>query len=327
MNCVSEGAEQSQELLEKVTTIYHGDDVGTPVLDRSIELSDRTDSGVYSTCTPTAMQGTQSSGRMSTPQRSSSSSSRKKSYSEMNPTVALMRGKVNRRASANFRAPDEPLPRSSLHVIDAVVKREPVPLQETATGSNADSGACLVTGTGFPCVRVPPLATPAPLQTSPSTLDCAPFFIASSEQEELEDIIEKDTSAELPTVSSPKVSAPIDIPTRNESCITLPRSSTQDSASVNSRDCRSPRAAIVTRQSSTDTTSSDTSSSDGSYIPLDATPAPKDLSHIPPLVNRWSWKKTISGLVMRLNSSGTRSTGTRNGSSGPSYVMGCGMRM
>ena len=320
MNSGYESAGQNQEFLEEVTTIYHGDDLGTPVLDRSIELSNRTESGIYS-ATPTAMQGTQSSGRMSTPRRTSSQGSRKKSTSEINPNISLMRGKINQRASANFRAPDEPQPRLSLHVINTVVKRDqaPAPIQETTTKSNADSGACLVTGTGFP--RVPPPDTPALLQSIPNTLDYASFFVASSEKEE-EDDIEKDVSVETPAVSSPKASAPINIPSRNESCATLPQSSAQDSTSVSSRDSRSPRpAASMMRQSSTDTTSSDTSSSDGSYIQLDAGPS------------RRSWKKAFAGLVSWLNPipNGTQTIhstiSSKSGSVGPSYVIGCGMRM
>lgn len=309
VNSGYESAGQNQEFLEEVTTVYHGDDLGTPVLDRSIELSDRTESGIYS-ATSTALQGTQSSGKMSTPQRTSSQGSRKKSTSEMNPNI-LMRGKVNRRASANFRAPDEPQPRLSLHVINTVVKRDPAPapVQETASESNADSGACLVTGTNFQ--RVPPPDTPALLQSISGTLDDVSFFVASSEKEE-EDDIEKDISVEIPAVSSPKASAPIDIPSRNELCATLPQSSAQDSASVSSRGSRSPRPATsMTRQSSTDTTSSDTSSNDGSYILLDAGPS------------RWSWKKAFSSLVSSLN---PIPKGTQT-SDGPSYVMGCGMRM
>ena len=312
---------QNQEFLEEVTTVYHGDDLGTPVLDRSTELSDRTESGVYS-ATPTAMQGTQSSGRLSTPsRRTSSQGSRKKSTSKMNPNISLMRGKINQRASANFRAPDEPQPRLSLRVINTVVKRDPAPapVQETTSESNADSGACLVTGTGFP--RATPPDTPALLQSISNTLDYASFFVASSEKEE-EDDIEKDISVEIPTVSSPKASAPINIPSRNESCATLPQSSAQDSASVSSRDSRSPRpAASMTRQSSTDTTSSDTNSSDGSYILLDAGPS------------RWSWKKAFTGLFSRLNPipNGTETihstSSSRSESVGPSYAMGCGMRM
>ena len=327
VNSGYESAGQSQEVLEEVTTVYHGDDLGTPVFDRSIELSDRTESGIYS-ATPTAMQGTQSSGRMSMPsQRTSSQGSKKKSTSEKNPNVFLMKGKVNQRACANFRAPDERQPRPSLHVINTVVKRDPAPVQETVTESNTISDACLVTGTGIP--RVPPPDTQAVLQSIPNTLDYVPFLVASSELEE-EDDIEKDVSVEVPAVSSPKGSAPIDIPSRNESCATLPRSSAQESASVSSRDgtCKSPRSAVsMTRQTSTDTTSSDTSSSDGSYIPLDTT---KDLSHIPPLVSRWSWKKAFVGIFAKLNStpSGTGTVPTTSSSrSGPSYVMGCGIRM
>ena len=311
-----------------MTTIYHGDDLGTPVLDRSFELSDRTESGIYS-ATPTAMQGTHSSGRMSTPRRTSSQGSRKKSTSEKNPNVSFMKGKVNRKACANFRAPDERQPRPSLHVIDVVVKRDPAPVQATATDSNANSGTCLVTGTG----GLTPLHTQALLHSIPNPLDSVSFFVESSELEE-EDITEKDASVEVPAVSSPKGSAPIDIPLRNESCATPTRSSAQDSASVSSRDGRSPRVALMTRQSSTDTTtSSDTSSSDGSYIKLNSIPAPKDLSHITPLANRHWWKNPFAGLVSRLSStlSGTETIPTtstsRSGNGGPSYVMGCGMRM
>ena len=332
MNSGYESTGLSQESLDLVTTIYHGDDVGTPVLDRSIELSNRSESGIYS-ATPTAMQGTHSSGRMSTPsRRSSSRSSRKKSAgpSEMNPPIFLMKGRINKRASANFRAPDEPQPRLSLHVINTVVKREPAPVQETTAKSNVDSSACLITGTGFP-PRVPP--PPALLQSIPNTLDCATFFTASDEQEE-EEIIEKDASVEIPAVSPPKASAPIDIPSRNESFATLPRSLTQDSASLSSKDGRSPSTTVsVVRQNSTDTTSSDTSSSDGSYIVLDAVSNDsRDLScsHS----GRWSsWRRAFREFAMKFNPipSGTeriRSTSnSRSESGGPSYVMGCGIRM
>ena len=307
--------------------------MGTPVLDRSIELSDRTESGIYS-ATPTAMQGTHSSGKMSTPShRTSSQSSRKKSITltDKKPNVT-MRGRVNKRACTNFRAPDEPQPRSSLHVIDTVVKRDSTPVQATTNDSNTYSGTCLVTGTD--CQT--PLHT---LQPVPDLLDSVSFLIASSEQEE-DDVIEKDASIELPNVSSPKSSAPIDIPSRNTSCATSAQSSAQDSASVSSRDCRSPRAVQMMRQSSTDTTSSDSNSSDSSYIRLDIAPnCPKDLSHIPPAIRR-PWKKAFVGFIeqcrARLNYSAPSGTetvattsssrsGTRGG--GPSYVMGYGMRM
>lgn len=333
VNSGYESAGLSQESLDLVTTIYHGDDVGTPVLDRSIELSDRSESGVYS-ATPTAMQGTHSSGRMSTPsRRSSSRSSRKKSTgpSEMNPPVFLMKGRINQRASANFRAPDEPQPRLSLHVINTVVKREPAPVQETTTESNIDNSACLVAGTSFP-PRVPPPDAQALLQSIPNTLDCATFFIASNEQEE-EEIVEKDVSVVIPAVSPPKASAPIDIPSRNESCVTPPRLSTQNSATLSSKDGRSPRAtASMVRQNSTDTTSSDTSSSDGSYIVLDAVPNDsRNLSYIGS--GRWSWRRAFREFITKLNPIPSRTemirstSNSRSGSGGPSYVMGCGIRM
>ena len=269
---------------------------------------------------------------MSTPsRRSSSRSSRKKSTgpSEMNPPVFLMKGRINKRASANFRAPDEPQPRLSLHIINTVVKRESGPVQETTTESNIDSSACLIAGTGFP-PRMP--LPPALLQSIPNTLDCATLFTASDEQEE-EEIVEKDVSVETPIVSPPKASAPIDIPSRNESCATLPRSSTQDSASLSSKDGRSPRATVsVARQNSTDTTSSDTSSSDGSYIVLDAVSTNSPCS--PSASGRWSsWRRAFREFATKFNPipSGTeriRSTSnSRSGSGGPSYVMGCGIRM
>lgn len=329
MNFGYESAAQSHEPLEEVTTVYHGDDVGTPVLDRSIELSNRTESGVYS-ATPTAMQGTHSSGRMSTSsRRTSSQGSGRKSTSERNPTVFL-RGKVNQRASANFRAPDEPQLRPTLHVINAVVKRDSAPIQETVAESNADSGACLIPGTSFPRVQPPDMQ--ALLQSFPNTLDCVSFFIASGEREEEEEDVEKDEPVAVPAVSSPKASAPIDIPSRDTSCASLSRSLTQDSAgSVSSKDGRSPRATVsMARQSSTDTTSSNTSSS--SYFILEAVPTdPEGLST--DIRSKWSWTKAIRGLVTRLNStpSGTEMThstsNSKSGSGGPSYIMGCGIRM
>lgn len=338
LNTEGENAGLNQEMLDDVTTFYPGEDHRTPTpaqrVERSLELSDRAESGIY-TATPSgisithssrrlnsttssALLGTQSSGRLSMPSHRTGSSSRsrtsKKRSSTEKPSV-VVGDTINHRASTDFRAPDECPARSPLKFFDAVVKREPAPVKPVfATESNAGSDACLVDD------------HPRPIQETTSTgvnrdVDLSDSFsqliLSASGGYEGYDV-EKDTTSEVCKLPSPKPSAPIDIPSRTDSFCTLPSVDSGDGAV---EEMRVPPQQLLSKQISTDTTSTDSDSSDNNYIPLDVAPT-----------RRW-WTKAFNGLLDRCKMLASIPDSTENrsdcevGRGDPKYVVGCGMRM
>lgn len=342
-------------MLEEVTTVYHGDDRWTPTppptaLERSLETSDRTESGIYCD-TPTVTQGTHSTGRSSGRQSrgisslaQTESNKRKSTLTKAEKPSVMVKGQINHDASTNFRAPDEPAPRAPLHVINAVVKRDSPPVQATAANSNTSGGggdgggACLVAGGNmqpFPYQITPATTTmiPKPSELSLSldpvaTLTSTPhFYIASSELEE--DDTEKDVASGSPGV---EVSAPIDIPSRNTSCATLEKPSATKSHGSDTTEVEGPPQNVLRKQISNETSSSDSSSSNGSFLNLDANDTTtstmaKDLSHIPPA--RQSWKRFLdqwkSRLTFILDSTEANNDVSERGK--PLYTFGCGIKM
>ena len=334
----SESAGPSQDALDDSIDFCSGEDQRTQTpahgLVRSLELSDRSESGIYSASTPggisathsgrrlnsATLLGTQSSGQLSmTSQRTSSftESQTDRSRSSLEKTSVMVGGTINHRASRDFRAVDECPPRSSVKVINAVVKRESAPVQAVVgTETKASSAVCIATGHLFPIQENQTMSA----STKPN-LDLSdsfgPLTFSTSGEHEEEDV-ERDMSlAEVPKLSSPKPSTPIDIPLRNESCCSLPSAGSVSEVS--------PRRQL-SKQISADTPSSDSDSSDSSYIKLGT--SPKYLPHNRS-TERW-WTRTFGGLVNRWKglSPIPDSDGNNKSNSGsPKYVIGCGMRM
>lgn len=331
----------SQDALDDTITFYYGEDQRTQTPShgfmRSLELSDRSESGIYSVSTPggisvthsgrrlnsATLSGTQSSGQLSTTsQRTSSftkSQSARKRSSVEEPSVKVG-GRINHRASRDFRAVDECHARPSVKVINAVVKREPAPVHAViATKTNASGGVCVATGRLLPIQETETLSTSAkPNLDLSSSFGPLTFSVSGEHQEE--DVEGDVVSSEVSKLSSPKPSAPIDIPLRNESYCSLP--------SVGSGVSEISARHQLSKQISADTPSSDSDSSDSSYIKLGNGTSPKYLPHNPS-TERW-WTKPFGVLFSRWkvlspipDSNGNNKSDSRS----PKYLIGYGMRM
>ena len=304
--------------------------------ERSLDMSGHTDSGIYSSA--------YSSGRFSVSSRRTSSSSSltrshsgRRSSSSEKPRV-IMKGKVNHCACTNFKAVDEHPIRSPLQVIDTVVKREkPVaPVLATEVSQSSNSGAYLVGDhvhllNNLTVRRTMNILGHRTCSTQnldesfePPASPTESLNIMRGEQDMYD--IEKD-STEVTTLPSPKMSDPIDIPSRSESFTT---STSVHEADSTSGLCDIPPRRKLSTQISTDTASSN--SSDSSYIKLDtpppAPPPPKDLTRVPSsrpsfirkIFDRCKTKITTSWAVSEPH---PHTSGERDSF----YVMGCGMRM
>ena len=303
-------------------TIYCESPHALSAAERSLELSDRTESGIYS-ATPGAEPSTASSGRLSasSQKRSSSSQSwgRKRRSLVENPHV-MAKGRVNHTACTNFKVLDEHPTRSPLKVINAVIKREQPPIQATCTSeSNASDGTYLSVQAAQQQTSdrdtlrhqstTPNLVESFEASSSPTES----FLIISSEMEE-SDTIETDMSGKL--IGSSPPTAPIDIPSRHSSF-----SSVQESDSGGARERLPQQPGKLCRQISRDIPSSDSNSSDSSFIKLSH---PKYLSH-----GQLSWKRTFVKLFDRcrqaiLSAEVQRSTSRQSDSF---YVTGLGTKM
>lgn len=327
-----ESAGLSQDTLDDTTTFYCSEEQRTQTpsyrFERSLELSDRSESGIYSATTPGGISvthsgrrlnsampsGTQSSGQLSMPSRRTASFTQSQSggkRSSVEKPSVMVGGRINHRASRDFRAVDECHARSSLKVINATVKREPAPVTAviaTETNASSEVPACL-----SPIQETQMMSTSTKPNLDLSDSFGLLTFSASGEHEEEE--VERDASSEVPKQLSPKPSAPIDIPSRNESYCSLPFAG---SGGIE----MSPRRQL-SKQISSDTSSSDSDSSDTSYIKLAKGTSPKYL--IPP-TEPW-WKKTFGGFLSHCKALTTIPDSGGSDSGSPKYVIGCGMRM